>query len=183
MQDDNVTKRERLYELLKSQSFVFGDFTLTSGAKSSYYFDGKMVTLCPEGAYLAACLVTDIAAQSEADAIGGPIIGADPIVGAVAAVSFEKGSPIKAFMVRKEPKKHGKKKWIEGPLKEGDKVIIIDDVITTGGSIIDAIKKVEEFGCRVVKVVALVDRLEGGRQNLEKDGYELESLFRADEFM
>jgi orotate phosphoribosyltransferase len=183
MPDGKDVKRKRLHALLKSQSFVFGDFTLTSGAKSSYYFDGKMITLSAEGAYLVACLVADIAAQSAADAIGGPIIGADPIVGAVAAVSFEKGNPIKAFMVRKEPKKHGKKKWIEGPLKEGDKVIIIDDVITTGGSIIDAIKKVEEFGCSVVKIVALVDRLEGGRENLEKDGYELESLFRADEFM
>ena len=175
-------KKKRLFTLFKESSLGFGEVVLSSGEVSNYYFDAKMVTLTAEGAYLVGSIILDIIKDLDVDAIGGLTMGADPIAGSVAALSYETDEPLKAFIVRKEPKKHGKKKWIEGPLVEGDKVIIVDDVVTTGDSIVKAIKSIEDYGCEVVKVISLVDRLEGGYRNLEKHGHTLESLFTAEDF-
>lgn len=167
---------EKLRSVLLRDAVSFGQVPLSSGKISSYYIDGKMVTLSPEGAYLVASLMLD-KIGTDADAVGGLTIGADPIVGAIAAVSHLQGRPISTFIVRKEPKKHGKMKWIEGPVREGDRVVIVDDVITTGTSLKKAIEAAEKAGCKVVKVIALVDREEGGREALTQMGYVFDTLF------
>jgi orotate phosphoribosyltransferase len=173
--------RQRLLELLKTQALSLGNFKLSSGKESDYYIDGKRVTLTPEGAFLTAVLILDALRDEEFDALGGPTLGADPIVGAVAALSWLKGKPVKTFIVRKNPKKHGTERWIEGPLSSGDKVVIVEDVVTTGKSAMEAIKRVEEIGCEVVKVVALVDRMEGAGEKFEEAGYRFQPLFTAGE--
>jgi orotate phosphoribosyltransferase len=160
--------RERLKELLKIRSLKIGDFLLASGRRSKYYFDSKLTTLTSEGAYLTAeCFLEVIRREAiEAEAIGGMTLGADPIVSAVAALSHQKGPALDAFIVRKEAKGHGTMKWIEGPAKPGQRVIIVDDVVTTGGSTLKAIEKAKEFGLEVVAVMALLDREEGGTEAL-----------------
>lgn len=175
-------RKNRLLALLRKHAFGYGEVLLSSGAKSNYYIDAKVVTLTPEGAFLVGSIILDLLEDVEVDAVGGLTMGADPIVGSVAALSYGTNKPLEAFIIRKEPKKHGKKKWIEGPLREGSKVIVVDDVVTTGDSVLLAIKKLEEYSCKVVKVIALVDRLEGGRENLESSGYIFESLFTSNDF-
>lgn len=167
---------ERLRGLLRREAVSTGKVPLSSGKVSNYYVDCKMVTLSAEGAYLVARLILDELGP-EVDAVGGPMIGADPVAGAIAAVSYSEGRPVTAFIVRKEPKKHGKMKWVEGPLPEGARVVIVDDVITTGASVLKAIEGIEAAGCKVVKVIALVDRVEGGRQFLASKGYVVETFF------
>jgi len=169
--------KERLIELLKEKSVITGvERILTSGRKSNYYIDCKMTTLDPEGANLVGKLILEALESYQIDAIGGFTLGADPIVSAVATVSYQLGKPLPAFIVRKEPKKHGEQKMIEGPFKKGWKVAIVDDVCTTGGSILKACKAVEEAGGKVILTMAIVDRLEGGRENIEKNGYKFISL-------
>ncbi len=160
--------RERLKELLKERSLKIGDFLLASGRRSKYYFDSKLTTLTSEGAYVTArCFLDVIRAEGiQADVIGGMTLGADPIVSAVAALSHGEGPALDAFIVRKEPKGHGTMQWIEGPVKPGQRAIIVDDVVTTGGSTLKAIEKAQEFGLEVVAVMALLDREEGGTETL-----------------
>lgn len=181
---DFATVKARLFELAKRDSFRRGQFKLTSGRTSSYYFDGKMITLSAEGAHLAGKAFFELIRPSGAEAVGGPTIGADPIATAVAIESFLQGQPIPAFLVRKEAKGHGTRKAIEGPLpkKERVKVAIVEDVITTGGSILQAIQEVERAGCKVVKVVILVDRMEGGAEEMRRRGYDFEALFTIADF-
>lgn len=176
-----LEKRERFLELVKERGLLRGDFTLASGAKSSYFFDLKMVTLSPEGAYLAGKLVFELLRESGVDAVGGLTLGADPIVTAVAIVSHLEGKPIPAFIVREELKEHGTQKAIEGNLPtKGSKVAIVEDVITKGGATLKAIAAVEAAGCRVVKVVALLDRHQGGSDELRKRGYDFAAILHAD---
>jgi orotate phosphoribosyltransferase len=140
-----------------------------------------MTTLDPVGANVIGQLILKILQSLDVDAIGGFTIGADPIVSVVAALSADSDKPLSAFIVRKEPKKHGERKMIEGPFQAGWKVAVVDDVITTGGSTLKAIRAVEEEGGQVVLAMAVVDRLEGGRENLEKEGYQfLPILTRKD---
>ena len=170
--------RDRLLQLIRERAFRRGDFTLTSGRKSSYYIDGKQITLSAEGSHLLARLLYEKLRGSGVEAIGGLTLGADPIVGAVAAISQAEGHPLDAFIVRKEPKGHGTRRRIEGPLRQGAKVAVVDDVITSGGSLIKAIEAVtEEAGAEVVKVICLVDRQEGAEESLGKLGYKLEPVF------
>ena len=169
----------RLLEVFERHALLRGEFTLASGAKSSYYFDGRMITLLPEGAYLVAKKIFQLLA-GKVDAIGGLSLGADPIVAAVAVVSHLEGQPIPAFIVRAEVKKHGTQKKIEGHLPRGGRVAIVDDVITTGGSVFAAIKAVEAEGCQVVKVIALLDRHQGGSDKLREMGYDFAALLSAD---
>ena len=157
-------------------AFLRGEFTLTSGKKSNYYFDGKKVTLSPEGAYQVGKAVFDQLAGVGIDAVGGVPVGAYSMVAAVALVSHLEGKPIPAFIVREETKEHGTKRRIEGHLKEGSRVAIVDDVITTGGSLLRAIKAVEAANCKVVKVIVLVDRNEGGGDRLRQEGYDFTAL-------
>lgn len=178
----SLQRRERLCHLVKEQALVRGDFTLSSGIRSSFYFDLRMVTLSPEGAYLVGEEIFDLLAEAGAEAVGGLTLGADPIVSAVATASYFEGKPITAFIVRTQPKKHGRRLHIEGPLREGSKVAIVDDVITTGGSVFRAIEAVEAEGCQVVKVVVLLDRQEGGSERLRQQGYDFTALLRSNEW-
>ena len=173
--------RERLRELLRSQSLMFGEFTLASGRQSHYYFDSKKTTLLPEGAYLAAAEMLSVIERHgiRADAIGGMTLGADPLVCPVAALSQIAGRPLKAFIVRKETKGHGTERTIEGNLDPQSRVIVVDDVVTTGGSTLRAIEAAEHAGHTVVAVLCLVDREEGGAELLAR--WPFYSLFERHE--
>jgi orotate phosphoribosyltransferase len=169
--------RHRLLELIKKEALFKGDYTLSSGKKSSYYIDLRLITMSSEGAYLIANILFDELKDEKIDSIGGLTMGADPIAAAYAAISFLRGKPSSAFIIRKEEKKHGKGKLIEGPLKKGARVVIVDDVATSGGSLIKAIDAAEKEGCTVVKVMSLVDRNEGASAELAKRGFPLHSLY------
>ena len=155
-------KQGRL-DLVRQKALKFGDFTLASGKKATYYLDGKQVTLDPAGARLVGEGILDLLAAGGPlpAAIGGMSIGADPITAAVVTMAAVRGRPC-GFMVRKEPKGHGTNRYIEGPVQPGETVAIVEDVVTTGGSSLAAIERAEAFGLRVIAVVAIVDRCEGG---------------------
>lgn len=173
--------RGRFMEVVRERGLKRGEFTLASGEKSSYFFDLKMVTLSPEGAYLAGRLVFEMLRDVDIDAVGGLTLGADPIVAAVAAVSHLESKPIPAFIERGGFKDHGTQKNIEGYIpQEGGRVAIVEDVITRGGASLKAIGLAEGAGCRVVKVVALVDRHQGGSDELRRRGYDFTAILHAD---
>lgn len=179
--------RERLLSLLKEKAYRKGKVILTSGQESNFYIDCRPVTLHPEGAYLVGKLLYE-RLQNSSQAVlgvGGLTMGADPIATAVSLISYLEGNPIPAFIVRKESKKHGRGLWIEGinNLPEGTAVAIVEDVVTTGGSTLKAIERAIEEGLKVVKILALVDREEGGKENLKNQGYNLESLYTRRDFM
>lgn len=178
--------REQLGALLFRQSFRFSDrpvFKLTSGEMSRFYVDCKKVTLDPKGAALIGRLVFDRIRSLRPDGLGGLTLGADPIALAVAVTSYLEGQPIPAFIIRKEPKGHGSRAWIEGNLPEGAEVVVVEDVVTTGGSALKAIERLKAHGCKILKVLALVDRQEGGGEKIEAAGYPLESLFTLDDLL
>ena len=158
--------RKGLIALLQRDALKTGTFTLASGRTSHYYVDGRKVTLSAEGAALVgAGVLEQLANHSEVRAIGGLTMGADPIVGATLALAPSVGmSHLRGFLVRKEAKAHGTGNLIEGPLEPGASVAIVDDVATTGGSSLQAIRAVEAIGCRVALVVVVLDRLEGAAQ-------------------
>ncbi len=168
---------ERILELAKAVgALLYGEFTLTSGKKSTYYFDGKRLTFHPEGAYLIGKAMFEELVGADVDAVGGVATGGYPIATAVTLVSHQEGRPIPSFIVREQAKEHGTKKQVEGYLKEGSRVAIVDDVITTGGSIRKAIEVVEAARCKVVKIITIVDRHEGGSEQLKKEGYDFTAL-------
>ena len=176
--------KQRLIEIIKEKSLLENvDRVLTSGRKSRYYIDAKMTTLDPEGADLVARFILEKIKPFNVEAIGGYTLGADPIVSAVAVLSFQAKNPIPAFIVRKESKQHGEMKMIEGPFKPGWRVAVVDDVVTTGGSTLKACRAVEQAGGKVEVAVTVVDRLEGGRENLEKAGFTFISLLTRDDLL
>ena len=176
--------KERLIQIVKAKSLLTNvERVLTSGRTSNYYIDAKMTTLDPEGAHLVGEYILEVLESYEFDAIGGYTLGADPIVSVVSALSSETQRPFPAFIVRKEPKKHGERKLIEGPFKDGWRVVVVDDVVTSGGSTLKACKAVEEEGGQVILTLTIVDRLEGGRENLEKAGYTFISLLTRDDLL
>lgn len=181
--NDRLNERKRaLFELIKARAYEKREVVLSSGRASNYYIDGKQITLSPDGLYLLASVIFEMIRFQKVDAIGGLTIGADPIAGAVALLSQIEGCPISAFIVRKEAKDHGKLTRIEGPpLKPGSRVVIVDDVITTGGSALKAAEAVRELGCEVVTVIALVDREEGGSEAFARQGLKFEPIFRRSE--
>ncbi|MCL4456798.1 MAG: orotate phosphoribosyltransferase [Nitrospirae bacterium] len=161
--------KDRLIRLIYDRAFKYSEepsFKLVSGRMSNYYFNCKMVTLNPEGMYLVGNIIFDMIKDLGVKGIGGLTLGADPIADAVAYTSYLKENPIEAFVVRKSAKSHGTMQWIEGDVKAGDRVVIVDDVITTGKSTIEAITRAREAGLNIVKVIALVDRQEGGYENI-----------------
>ncbi len=186
--------RTRLKELIKEKCVLRGDFVLASGQRSQVYFDCKRATLDPEGVHLIALAILDIIDELVAtdtrwiDAIGGPTIGADPVVGHVAGLSCERSitarlashRPFKAFLVRKESKEHGTQRVIENDIPRGTRVVIFEDVVTTGGSTLEAIRKVEEAGLEIAAVIAVVDREQGGETALAK--YRYRPIFKKGEF-
>ena len=178
--------KNRLIELIIEKAFRYSEepvFRLVSGRMSNYYFNCKAVTLYPEGMHLIGNLLFDLIKNLHVKGIGGLTLGADPIAYAVAYTSYLRGGPIEAFVVRKTAKSHGTMQWIEGNIKRGDKVVIVDDVITTGKSTIEAITRSKEAGLDIVKVIALIDRQEGGKEAVEASGYKLDSIITREEVM
>lgn len=171
---------ERLLEVaLDRGALKYGKFTLSSGKESTYYFDGRLLSLDPEGAQLIAQAMLPILLAAGAEAVGGLTLGADPIVSSIALTSHLIGAHVPGFIVRKEAKAHGTGQAIEGPLPPGSKVAIIDDVCTTAGSLFQAIEAAEAAGCTVVKVAAVLDRKEGGSEELARRGYDFIALMSA----
>jgi orotate phosphoribosyltransferase len=176
---------QELRNIIRQKSLRVGDFTLSSGKKSSYYLDCRMTTLDPRGALLIGRLILERirAERIQADAIGGLTMGADPIATAVAVVSGLEDKPLQAFIVRKESKGHGTQRSIEGyDGKAGARVIVVDDVCTTGDSILRAADKLEEAGYEVVAAFCVVDREEGGTELIAKR-YPFYPLFTAKELL
>jgi len=178
--------KTKLLELILKKAFKYSEepiFKLVSGRMSNYYFNCKSVAFHPEGMYLIGNIIFDLIKGLNIKGIGGLTLGADPISYAVAYTSYLKGKPVEAFIVRKAPKSHGTMQFIEGNVKKGDKVVIVDDVITTGKSTIEAITRAKEAGLEIVKVLAFIDRQEGGREAIEALGYKFDSIITRDEVM
>ena len=178
--------KERLGEIILARSFKYSDnppFTLASGRKSNYYFNCKPTTLDPEGMNLIGAIIFDMLRDTEITAAGGLTLGADPIANALSVISYQKGKPIKSFIVRKDIKDHGTKSAIEGNVLRGEKIAIIDDVITTGGSTITAIEQARKEGLSVEMVITLIDREEGGRENILQHVDNIESILTRTEIM
>ena len=178
--------KKRLIELILEKAFKYSEepvFKLVSGRVSNYYFNCKAVALHPEGMHLIGNLIFEMIKDLGIKGIGGLTLGADPIAYAIAYTSFLKGNPIEAFIVRKTPKSHGTMQLIEGNVKKGDRVVIVDDVITTGKSTIEAITKAKEEGIEIVKVIVFIDRQEGGKEAIEALGYKVDSVITRDEVM
>lgn len=178
--------RERLLALLVDRSFRVGDFTLSSGRSSRYYVDCRTTTMHAEGQHLlgrvALARIQDEGLRPEA--VGGLTMGADPVSYAIAGESWRSGAfPVHAFSVRKEAKDHGRGRRIEGCFGEGVEALVVDDVVTTGGSAIEACRAVRDAGGRVLGVLALVDREEGAREAIADEGYPLHALFRLGELV
>ncbi|OKY76008.1 MAG: orotate phosphoribosyltransferase [Desulfobulbaceae bacterium DB1] len=182
-----MTDRQRLKEIILEKSFRKGKFTLTSGRESDFYFDGKQTTLSAEGAYLCGKLIFELIRKhpEKIGAVGGMTLGADPLVTAASIVSFLEHDPIPAFIVRKEAKGHGTNQYIEGikNMPQGCLVTLLEDVVTTGGTLLKVIDRVQAQGYTVAQIVTVVDRQEGGAETLAANGYKLESVFTKDELM
>jgi orotate phosphoribosyltransferase len=176
-----MTDHERLVRLLATRSARRGNFTLASGRQSTLYIDARLTAMAPEGQLLIGRLGLQLIRDAgwACDAVGGLTLGADPIAYAICHESATTPAPLRSFTVRKEPKAHGAGKQIEGPVAAGDRVVIVEDVITTGGSAARAIEVVRREGLTPVAVLALVDREEGGREHLETFGLPVRSLATA----
>ncbi len=174
--------RDALKDLVRSKALKFGDFTLASGKKASYYLDCRQITLDARGAQLIGAGMLDLLGADMPDLVGGMAIGADPITAAILTLAGVAGKPLRGVMVRKEAKQHGTGKLVEGPFAPGKSLVIVEDVVTTGGSSLLAIERCEEVGLKVKRVLAIIDRLEGGREAFAARGYELTTLFTIKDF-
>ncbi|MBV8529154.1 MAG: orotate phosphoribosyltransferase [Candidatus Dormibacteraeota bacterium] len=183
MKEDPDALRSELHALIAGRAVRFGDFVLTSGRRSNYYFDGKQVTLDGRGLYLVSRLVLQRCRTLNIDAVGGLTLGADPIASGVAALSGLDATPLTAFIVRKQEKEHGTGRIIEGPaLQPGMRVLLVDDTLTTGGTFLQAHEYVAATGVEIVEALTVVDREEGGREALESRGIAVHALFTRSEF-
>ena len=180
-----MTTHDRLISILAERSARRGQFTLASGRQSTLYIDARLTTMSPDGLALIGPLALAALRESswQVDAIGGLTLGADPISYAIAYASASSDAPLRAFTVRKEAKAHGTGRLIEGPFREGDRVAVVEDVITTGGSALRAVEAIRAAGGSVSGVIALVDREEGGRAALEDVGMSVIVLARASEIV
>jgi len=190
-------EKERLKAILIEKSYQKRKVVLTSGRESDFYIDCKQTTLSAEGAYLVGKVMFERIrschrqirpgeqAPVKVQGVAGMTLGADPMVAAIAVASHIAGNPIHALIIRKEPKKHGTASWIEGKnnLPVGAAVTIVEDVVTTGGTLLKAIERAEAEGFKVVRVLALVDRNEGGRELLKEKGYDLEAVFTREDLV
>lgn len=178
--------RERLKELIKKRSLKVSDqpvFKLSSGKLSRFYVDLKQITFDPEGVYLLGRMLYEQIKNLKPDGVGGLTLGADPLAYAVSMVSYLDGNPIKPFVVRKEPKGHGTGRQVEGLLQSGERVVVLEDVITTGGSALKAVHACRREGYEVMAVFAVVDREEGGREALLEEVEKVYSLFKVSDFL
>lgn len=179
-----MSERERLLTLLKELSYEEGDFVLTSGKRSTFYIDCKETTLNPEGMHLAGSIMYEMVKDIEGiDAVGGVSIGGDPLVCAVVLEAYNRKDGLKGFFIRKEPKGHGSNLWVEGGknLKKGMNVVILEDVVTTGGSSLKAIDVTLNAGYNVKGTIAILDRLEGGGEAIKSKGYIFKSIFNLND--
>jgi orotate phosphoribosyltransferase len=178
------TDKSELFHLLKTRAFSKGKFILSSGKESDFYLDARLVTLSAPGAYLTARIILDMIEKDRPEAIGGPTLGADPMVGAIASLSHQAGRPINTFIIRKQPKAHGKQQQVEGPLlKEGSSVVIIDDVATTGKAFVESIEVLLKMNIKIKKAICVIDRGEGAGSALAKYNIPLVSIFTIAEFL
>ena len=174
--------RKKLLDIIINNAYFKEKIILSSGKESDYYIDARLVTLSPEGVYLCAKLILDIVKEDDLDAIGGPTLGADPMVGAIGVLSYQEGKPVNTFIIRKAPKAHGKQQQIEGPvLNKGSKIVLIDDVATTGKAFLESLDVLDTMGISVKKSICVVDRREVAKEALAKRGCELISLFDISE--
>ena len=178
---DLTTLRHKLLDLFCQLAYQEGDFVLSSGQRSSYYINGKQVTLHPQGALAMARLLLPLLPE-DTQAVAGLTLGADPIVSAVSVVSVYENKPIPALIIRKEAKGHGTMAYIEGPnLPQGAKVVVLEDVVTTGQSALKAVERLQTAGYTVDRVISLIDRLQGGGALYESAGLQFEALFTIED--
>ncbi|MFO8031297.1 MAG: orotate phosphoribosyltransferase [Desulfohalobiaceae bacterium] len=177
-------EKQRLAKLLWEKSYIEGEVVLTSGRKSDYYFDCKQTALHPEGAYLLGKLLLQ-QLGSNVQGVGGMTLGADPLVSAVSVLSHLQGRDLPGFIVRKQPKKHGTQEYLEGlaNFSPGSEVAVLEDVVTTAGSLLTACDRVLSAGLHVVQVICVLDREEGGREELHRRGYDLQCIFTRPELV
>ena len=179
---DVSNKRQRLLAIIKAASLLQGrEFRLTSGGSSNFFIDLKKTMLDPEGASLLADLLFDKIKAEDVDCVGGMETGAIPIVAAVCMRSWPE-KPIKGFFIRKEAKGHGTDQRVDGVLDRGSRVILFEDVTTTGSSVMRAVDQARQFQCTILKVIAVVDRLEGAEENFRQAGITFEALFTRRDF-
>ena len=172
--------RKRLVELLREHSLVLGEVTLASGATASYYVDARRTVMRPEGFLTCGRLIADRAASLGAQAVGGPVTAAIPL--ACAAIAVPGGSDLRGFFVRSARKEHGLQRWVEGAAEPGDRVLVVEDTVTTGGSTVEAIGRIRKEGLEIAGVLALVDRLAGGGEAIaEAAGAPFEALTTVDD--
>lgn len=185
MEDKTIRElKVKLLALMKKEALKKGKFVLSSGKISNYYLDARLITLSPEGAYLVAGIILEMIKNNKIDAVGGPTLGADPIVGALACLSYIQRTAIRTFIVRKSPKGHGMQRQIEGPaLKKKSRVVLVDDVATTGQALIESKKALDKIGIKAIKAIVIVDRGEGAKVNLAREGLKLESIFSRSEII
>ncbi|MEB3286781.1 MAG: orotate phosphoribosyltransferase [Vampirovibrionales bacterium] len=181
----NKTDCQKLFELLKTLSFQKGEFILASGKTSNFYMDCRMTTLSGQGSYLIGKLLYERIATLHVDAVGGMSMGADPIVSSVIYRAAEMGQSLNGFLIRKEPKGHGRTRQVEGHLDSWMRVVLLEDVVTTAGSTVKAIEAVRAVSpeIEIVKVLSLVDRGEGGGDRINQLGIQYEALFEIDAFL
>lgn len=178
--------QQRLAKLLLEKSYLEGDFTLTSGKKSDYYFDCKHTALHPEGSWLIGKFFLNmIRAKGGIQGVGGMTLGADPLISAVTVVSHLEGYPLPGFIIRKQPKGHGTNQYLEGlhNFTPGHNVCLLEDVITTGGTLLQAVERVRDQGLNIVAIMGVLDREQGGRENLASAGFELQTIFTRRELL
>jgi orotate phosphoribosyltransferase len=176
-------KKARLAELIRSNALKFGDFTLASGKKATYYLDCRKLTLNGEAANLIAAGILDAIADDVPDCVGGMAIGADPITAAVVTCAWQRGLSIDGFIVRKEPKQHGTGQQVEGPVAAGQRALIVEDVITSGGSSLLAIEHARSFGLVVDRVIAIVDRGDTSAEIFANAEVKFSALFHVSELL
>jgi len=182
-EDSIVAKKRRLRDIIYNNSLLKDkQYLLASGARSGYYFDMKMTTQDPEGASLVGDVLLDYVLQFDCEFLGGLATGAISPMALVCAKSWDAGRPVPGFFVRDERKTHGTQKLIDGFIKPGASVIIVDDVTTEGKSAMKAVGAVQELGCKVIRVVSLVDRQAGAKEACEREGLVFEAIFTTEDF-
>lgn len=177
MADDTIARIQQIAE--EREALRYGEFKLSAGGTSSYYFDGRLLTLDPEGGYLVAKALLPLVLESGAEAIAGPTLGADPIVASVATVSHIEGTPVGALIVRGQAKGHGAGRRVEGSVRLGMRVAVVDDTCTSGRSLFQAIEALEEEGCVVTAALCVLDRNEGGSAEVRRRGLPFRALLSA----
>ena len=177
--------KRRLARLLVEKSYREGDFVLASGRRSDYYFDCRVTALHAEGSWLIGTLFNHMLSEMDIKGVGGMTMGADPLVAATTVISHEQGRPLHGLLVRKEAKGHGTGQFVEGlgNFNTGDRVAMLEDVVTTGGSLLKACDRIRDAGLSIVAVCAILDREEGGREKLREAGYDLLALFTRAELV